>query len=260
MKNKFSKKDLEKMIFSKTTNLSKEEIKLLIDKELSKEPENIDTDYIDLCFELMSISNEPKGTVVPIKSFRMKKSMMVAAAVMFIFVTMMSVSAFYFNIPQKVAELVNGNAEIDFDLENADTTADGYKLLETDLAKELESFGITPVTFPEAMVRKECKISKIENLTVDETISLDANIEFTYNNNIGSLMIREFRPLDTEWTGSGTVLDVKAGEMINVNGMDVLIFEQKGTCAIMYKDKSTKYAFYIECDFETAKEFAKTIK
>ena len=37
MKNKFSKKDLEKMMFSKTTNLSKEGIKLLIDKELSKE-------------------------------------------------------------------------------------------------------------------------------------------------------------------------------------------------------------------------------
>ena len=248
------------MMFSKTTNLSKEEIKLLIDKELSKEPENIDTDYIDLCFELMSINDEQKGTVVPIKLFRMKKSMMVAAAVMFIFVTMMSVSAFYFNIPQKVAELVNGNAEIDFDLENADTTADGYKLLETDLAKELESFGITPVTFPEAMVRKECKISKIENLTVDKTISLDANIEFTFNNNIGSLMIREFRPLDTEWTGSGTVLDVKAGEMINVNGMDVLVFEQKDNCTVTYKDGLTEYNIYLECDFETAKEFAKTIK
>ena len=50
------------MMFSKTTNLSKEEIKMLIDKELSKEPENIDTDYIDLCFELMSINDEQKGT------------------------------------------------------------------------------------------------------------------------------------------------------------------------------------------------------
>ena len=136
----------------------------------------------------------------------------------------------------------------------------GYALPETDLVKELESFGITPVTFPEAMVRKECKITKIENITVNESISLDANVEFTYNENIGSLMIRHFRPMDTEWTGSSTVMDVEAGEMINVNGMDVLVFEQEKTCAIMYKDNSTKYTFYIECDFETAKEFAKTIK
>lgn len=259
MKNKFSKKDLEKMIFSKTTNLSKEEIKLLIDKELSKEPENIDTDYIDLCFELMSISNEQKGTVVPIKSFRIKKSMMVAAAVMFIFVTMMSVSAFYFNIPQKVAELVNGNAEIDFDLENADTTADGYKLLETDLAKKLESFGITPVTFPEAMVRKECKISKIENLTVDESISLFANIVFVDNDYSGSILIDQKTPYE-EIAGVRTVMDVETGEMINVNGMDILVFEQENNCTITYRDNLTDYTIYLECDFETAKEFAKTIK
>lgn len=259
MKNKFSKKDLEKMIFSKTTNLSKEEIKLLIDKELSKEPENIDTDYIDLCFELMSINDEQKGTVVPIKSFRMKKSMMVAAAVMFIFVSMMSVSAFYFNIPQKVAELVNGNAEIDFDLENADTTADGYKLLETDLAKELESFGITPVTFPEAMVRKECEISKIENATINETISFEAYIIFKYNGFLGRMRIDQKTPYE-EISGVRAVMDVEAGEMININGMDILVFEQEKNCTITYRDNLTDYTIYLECDFETAKKFAKTIK
>lgn len=259
MKNKFSKKDLEKMIFSKTTNLSKEEIKMLIDKELSKEPENIDTDYIDLCFELMSINDEPKQTVVPIKSFRTKKSMMIAAAVMILLVSMMSVSAVYFNIPQKVAELVNGNAEIDFDLENADTTADGYQLLETDLAKELESFGITPVTFPEVMVRKECKISKIENLTVDESLSLFADITFIYNNYNGSMLINQKVPYE-DIAGVHTVLEVETGEMITVNGMDVLVFEQEKTCTITYRDNLTDYTIYLECDFKTAKEFAKTIK
>lgn len=259
MKNKFSKKDLEKMIFSKTTNLSKEEIKMLIDKELSKEPENIDTDYIDLCFELMSINDEPKQTVVPIKSFRTKKSMMIAAAVMILLVSMMSVSAVYFNIPQKVAELVNGNAEIDFDLENADTTADGYKLHETDLAKELESMGINPVTFPEAMVREECKISKIENETIDETISIEAYINFEYDGILGRMRIDQKKPYE-EIAGVRTVMDVDAGEMINVNGMDVLVFEQEKTCTITYRDNLTDYTIYLECDFKTAKEFAKTIK
>ena len=258
MKNKFSKKDLEKMIFSKTTNLSKEEIKMLIDKELSKEPENIDTDYIDLCFELMSINDEQKETIAPVKSFRTKKSMMIAAAVMILLVSMMSVSAVYFNIPQKVAEIVNGNAEIDFDLENADTTADGYKLLETDLAKELKNMGITPVAFPEAMVRKECKISKIENLTVDETLSLYADITFIYNNYNGSMLINQKTPYE-EIEGVNTVMDIEAGEMINVNGMDILVFKQENNCTITYRDNLTDYTIYLECDFETAKEFAKTI-
>ena len=153
----------------------------------------------------------------------------------------------------------SGNAEIDFDLENADTTADGYKLHETDLAKEIESMGINPVTFPEAMVRKECKISKIENLTVDESLSLYADITFIYNNYNGSMLINQKTPYE-EIAGVRTVMDVDAGEMINVNGMDVLVFEQEKTCTITYRDNLTDYTIYLECDFETAKEFAKTIK
>ena len=57
-----------------------------------------------------------------------------------------------------------------------------------------------------------------------------------------------------------TVMDVEAGEMININGMDVLIFEQEKKCTIIYRDNLTDYYIYLECDFETAKEFAKTIK
>ena len=45
---------------------------------------------------------------------------------------------------------------------------------------------------------------------------------------------------------------------MDVSKIESLITEK--TCAIMYKDNSTKYTFYIECDFETAKEFVKTIK
>ena len=68
LKNKFSKQDLKKMIFSNTSNLSKEEIKSLIDKELSKNPENVDTDYIDMCFELMSICE--KQNFSPVKKIQ----------------------------------------------------------------------------------------------------------------------------------------------------------------------------------------------
>ena len=57
------------------------------------------------------------------------------------FIFAVTASAIYFNIPENIAQLIDGNAEMVYPLENADTTADGYALLETDLAKELESFG-----------------------------------------------------------------------------------------------------------------------
>lgn len=259
MKNKFSKQDLKKMIFSNTSNLSKEEIKTLIDKELAKNPEDVDTDYIDLCFELMSICEKSENNVVSIKPRYIKKPIMVAAVIMVLCISLISVSAIYFNIPEKIAQLINGNAELQYPMEKADTTADGYALLETDLAKELESFGITPVTFPETLVGKNCEITKIENVTIDETISLDADIYFIYNGFEGNITITQFKPYDAI-TGIGSVNDIRGGEMININGMDVLLFEREGDCIIKYTDDLTTYRIFLNCDFETAKEFTKTIK
>lgn len=247
------------MIFSNTSNLSKEEIISLIDKELSKNPEDIDTDYIDLCFELISICEKSENNVVSIKPRYIKKPIMVAAVIMVLCISLISVSAIYFNIPEKIAQLVNGNAELQYPMENTDTTADGYNLLETDLAKELESFGITPVTFPEALVEENCKITKIENTTIDETISLDADIYFNYNDFEGNLMISQSAPYD-EIIGIGTVMDIKSGDLLYVNGMDILVFEQEANCIIKYTDNLTDYDIHLYCDFETAKEFAKTIK
>lgn len=259
LKSKFRKKDLKKMIFSNTSKLPKEEIKTLIDKELTKNPEDVDTDYIDLCFELMSTCEKTENNVISIKPGYVKKTIMVAAVITVLCVSLISVSAIYFNIPEKIAQLVNGNAELQYPMENADTTADGYALLETDLAKELESFGITPVTFPEALVDETCEITRIENTTIDETISLNADIYFSYNGYKGDLMIFQSAPYD-EITGIGSVMDIKSGEMITVNGMDVLVFEQEKTCTIRYKDDLTEYDVTLYSDFETAREFAKTIK
>lgn len=247
------------MIFSNTSNLSKEEIKTLIDKELTKNPEDVDTGYIDLCFELMSICEKSENNVVSIKPRYIKKPIMVAAVIMVLCVSLISVSAIYFNIPEKIAQLINGNAELQYPMENADTTADGYALLETDLAKELESFGITPVTFPGALVEENCKITKIENTTIDETISLNADIYFSYDGFEGCLIISQSKPMD-ESIGMSTVMDIKSAEMIKVNGMDVVVFEQEKICTIRYKDDLTEYDVTLYSDFETAREFAKTIK
>ena len=247
------------MIFSNTSNLSKEEIKSLIDKELCKNTEDVDTDYIDLCFELMSICEKSQNNVVSIKPGYIKKPIMVAAVIMVLCISLISVSAIYFNIPEKIAQLINGNAELQYPMENADTTADGYALIETDLAKDLESFGITPVTFPEALVEENCKITKIENTTIDETISLDADIYFIYDGFKGCLIISQSKPMD-ESIGISTVMDIKSAEMIKVNGMDVMVFEQEKICTIKYKDDLTEYDVTLHSDFETAREFAKTIK
>lgn len=258
MKRKLSKKKLKKMIASDFTDLSTEEIKALIQKEVDKEPDEIDTDYIDFCFELLSIKNNSKNKR-KIKFIKPAKVLLAAAVLMVVFISTITVSAqFNLNIPQKIAQLINGNAEIDYNLENADTTADGYTLLDTDLAKEIADYGITPITFPEEMIKENCKITQIEDVSPDETWKV-ISIDFNYNNQRGWLRIEKMSE-ELESTGVWSVNDIESGQIIKANGMDVLVFEQENSCAIIYKDNLTTYDISLYCDLETAIKFAESIK
>lgn len=258
MKNEISKKKLKKMIASDFTDLSTEEIKALIQKEVDKGPDEIDTDYIDLCFELLSIKNNSTNKR-KIKLTKSAKVLLAAAVLMVVFISTITVSAqLNLNIPQKMAQLINGNAEIDYNLENADTTADGYVLLDTELAKQIADYGITPVTFPEEMIKENSKITKIK-LDMNEDVLKIVDIDFEYNGQKGSLYIQQISE-NTGSTGVNTVLDIKSGRMINVNGMDVLVLEQENSCSIRYKDNFTIYDIHLDCNLETAIKFAESIK
>lgn len=257
MKRKLSKKKLKKMIDSDLTDLSTEEIKALIQKEVNKGPDKLDTDYIDLCFELLAVKGNAKGKRVKFK--KPAKVLLVAAALMVVFISTITASAqFNFDIPQSIAKLIDNNAEIDYNLENADTTADGYALLDTDLAKQIADYGITPVTFPEELIKDNCKITKMESISSDD-ISNIVSVDFYYNGQRGWLDIEQMSK-ELESTGVDTVLDIKSGRMINVNGMDVLVFEQENSCSIKYKDNFTTYDIHLDCNLETAIKFAKSIK
>lgn len=258
MNNEISKKKLKKMIASDFTDLSTEEIKALIQKEVDKGPDEIDTDYIDLCFELLSIKNNSTNAK-KVKFTKSAKVLLIAATLMVVFISTITVSAqFNLNMPQKIAHLINGNAKIDYNLENADITADGYALLDSDLAKQLADYGITPVTFPEKMIKENSKITKIK-LDMNEDVLKIVDIDFEYNGQKGSLYIQQISE-NTGSTGVNTVLDIKSGRMINVNGMDVLVFEQENSCSIRYKDNFTTYDIHLDCNLETAIKFAESIK
>lgn len=257
MKRKLSKKKLKKMIDSDFTDLSTEEIKALIQKEVDKGPDKLDTDYIDLCFELLTVKDNAKGKRVKFK--KSAKVLLVAAALMVVFISTVTASAqFNFDIPQSIAKLIDNNAEIDYNLENADTTADGYALLDTDLAKQLADYGITPVTFPEEMTKENCKVIQIEDVSVDETWKI-ISVDFYYNKQKGWLRVEQMSE-EFKTAGVNTVMDIKSGKMININGMDILLFEQEGSYKIKYKDNNTTYDISLDCDSETAIKVAESIK
>ncbi len=263
MNKKFSKNELLEMINSGLTKLNENEIVELINDELKKDNEQVDMDYIDLCYDLLEAKRSsdlydnydaPKP-----KMKKPIKLLLVAAVLTVVLISAFTVSAqINLNIPENIVQLIDGNAEIYNDLENADQTADGYSLLDTDLARKLAEHDISPVTFPEEMIKENCKITHTEFDTTDK-INKFASIEFEYKGFKGHLIIYHMTEY-LESTGVSSVMNIISGQMLNINGMDVLIFEQKNSCHIEYKNNLTTYHIFLDCDLETAIEFAKSIK
>ncbi|HJB74050.1 MAG TPA: hypothetical protein IAA37_00030 [Candidatus Eubacterium faecale] len=265
MSKKLNQNELFETINSKLTDLSKDQIKTLIQKELEKNADDIDMDYVDFCYELLESNDKSNAeseekTLSRIK-FKPSRILIAAVIIVLLIASTITVSAyvFNFNIPQYIAQIIEGNAQIDTNLENADTTAGSYALTDTYLAQKFAEYGISPVTFPEEMINEDCSIISIENMTTDESVQKDIFVRFEYFGNAGSLSVSQSNA-DFEWVGEETVMEVNSAEIININGMDILIFEQDGNCSIIYKDHLTKYNISIECDMDTALSFAKSIK
>lgn len=262
--NKFSKKELLNMVNSKLMDLTEEEIKELINKELSKENSVVDMEYVDICFDLLeskkAMQDTPEIKEKKIGIRKPVKIILVAAVIALIMMSTLTVSAqiLNFSIPQKISEFLNGNAEIDYNLKNADTTADGYALLDTNLAKALADYGISPVAFPEEMIKGNCKITNIENVSTDSFLQI-VDVDFEYNGQIGNLYIRQILE-NVESTGVWNINNIESGKMIKANGMDILVFEKENHCSIIYKDNLTTYEINLHSDLKTAIEFAESIK
>lgn len=254
-----SKKQIIKMINAGSTDLSVEDIKKIIRQKTSENNASIDEEYIDLCFDLLSVASRhrPARKVRSVK--KTVKAAIIAASVAVLCFSTITVSANVFNldIPHEIAMLISGNAEIDTNLELSDITADGYALTDTELAKQLADNGISPVTFPEVLVTDDCTINNIEYTSTD--LTKDVTVDFQYKNDYGDIRISQLNE-DFDFVGDTTAMHVISGQMLKVNGMDILVFERKDSCTIDYKDNLTEYNIFLECDIDTAIEFAKTIK
>lgn len=265
---KFSEKELLEIANSGLADMSCEQIKQLIKKESEKDYENLNTDFIDLCFDVLAMKHENKPILInePNSKIRLKKNtakkfLVFAAVIMMFCVTTFTVSAsvFHFNIPKEIALFIKGNAEMDYNLKPVNTSAEGYALVNSSLAKELDELGIAPVTLPEEMIKENCIIQKIETISNDVSISTDVNIEFKFEDSFGRIAITKYIE-DNNWTGENTDIDVISGQMIKVNGLDVLVFEHENYCTVQYKDNKTIYDLYLENDLDTTIKFVNSIK
>lgn len=97
-----TQKQVKRALYNGLPNLSDQELRLMIDRELEKDSSQIDMNYIDTCFDLMEMHADGRITVQPRRKWL--KAVIVAALIAAATVSAMSVSAhlFNFNIPSEI--------------------------------------------------------------------------------------------------------------------------------------------------------------
>lgn len=240
-----------------------ENLNRIIDEEMEKSEEEMDTELIEYCLDKLSkleaetLDTEEKkgkgdsnGKHIKLK---FKKIVAIAAAIAVLLVGTLSVSAVVFdvNLFDGIVELYNDYIRINFD--KTDDKADEYQLLGTELAKELADNGFDEVLLPEA----KFEIIKI-TYEAGEYIN-SANITLEYQDELCNIDITQFSMEeivpDVEFLNvTSEIKEVKNGNIT------IYCFMQGDYAAITYKDGLSVYFINIPLDLEETVEFAKTIK
>lgn len=252
-----NKRKLKKMINSGFINLSSEDIRTLIEKEIDRGPDKCDTELIDLYFELLNMKEKSQDNIIKFK--KTPKAVFVAAVLFALLISGIAVYANYYNnIPTNIVKIKDGNATLSYNLDNADITADDYKLLDTDFAKQLKSYGISPVTFPKELTNETCTLSNLSYLD-DSPRLKNATALFRYNDIKVTMVIEQWNE-DSDSAAPILLNHILSGKMLHVNGMDILVFEKRNSCKIFYRDNLTKYEIMVYSDFETTVKIVESIE
>ncbi len=185
-----------------------------------------------------------------------KKIMLVAviSALLFAVATTVSAYVFEFNIKEELVEFFDDHIRLHLD--KVDSTADSYSLLGTDLAKELEENGISPVTLPAALLTEEWIIKEIAYQHGESFTA--ANIEFVKDDLLMALHIVEYTHI--EQLASSNIHNAKKGTLQNINGIDVFVFDLSIEPYAKWVNGLTAYSIMTNCDYETLLEISKTIQ
>ena len=243
-----TQKQVKRALYNGLPNLSDRELRQMIDRELEKDSSQIDMNYIDTCFDLMEMHADGKITVQPRRKWL--KAVIVAALIAAATVSAMSVSAhlFNFNIPSEIAHKINGSAQID-------TSAAGYALTASPVAKQLAKLGISPVTLPRQLAQSH--IQSVCTIQSDSVMTA-AQVLFEADGVAGDLTVTRYATAN-DWEGKDRVTDIDRGKLVHANGLDILVLARDDSCTLRYRDGNTEYDLYLECDEDTAVAFAEDL-
>lgn len=266
-----NREDLIRILKSEPIKFTYAEIEQMMDEELAKSPDEMDTDFVDLCAETLckalsaSTEKEPETDKTENKKYkRIKfvKIIAIAAVVTVILGIAVSAAAKHINndASAKIVQFCVDHFSVN--LRNSETEADKHSNDNNGLVAELKKSGFDNVILPSVLLKGDytytVKITENDEFIaayIDFENKNDSSVIYTtitkHKNGINSLFNN-----NTELT-----TEYDSAKQLSLNGMDILVFGNKEASTITYIDDNTDYCIYFNNDnFDSAVEIAESIK
>lgn len=270
-----TKKQLLKILNDDSLELTVEELENIIEEELQKDEAEMDPDLIEYCLYYISkaeteggkekkadsagndkITEPPAADKLKKSRFngKLKKLPIIAATIALLLVTTgIATVATNKKVKNSAISFYENHIQVHFDKQKDESGIPG-----TEIAAELRKHDISDLKLPAMFLSSDC----IYNNIFEDNIDGLKVTSFSYraNNLSGKVSIRKFYsnesvlPIDFNNTTSYSKV-----EELSVNGLTVFVIEQENFCSIAYQDNLTQYIMYLNTDFASAIEIAKTI-
>lgn len=243
-----NKEILYEILNSKSETLSSAEIENIMNEELDKSTQDMDTDLIDLCLEALNTVDEEKLNKRK-KKYRFGRMMVVAAIFIVIIGITIPVCAKYLsiNVPEGIVTLYEECFHIDISPD----------IQISDITKQFEQNGLDNIVLPEVVFDENTVISNY-SYTVDSNISTSC-FDFKNNDVIGRITIEKYNDF-VFFNGQGEMsADFENIEYLNCNDIEVLVFSKDNLSYINYCINEVRYNIVLHSDFDAACKIAESI-
>lgn len=256
-----NKKSLTRILKSDPQKFTLREIEEMMDEELNKDTDEMDTDFIDLCAEVLEKGMEERKVRKIPKSF--KRVLTVAAAIALIAGLAVSVSA---DNRHKASDefLIQRENDYVVNFENGRTTAKQYSDENDESVKKFAEYEFYDVIFPKAILSEDYA----KNYIIKQDLKLELFGEIDFENSEtgvnGYLAAR--RIFDPKYKSkldyAFSSYNYTYAEEFFVNGMNVVLFSDgERSQKIVYRDDDTLYTIVLKnCLYDTAVEIIKSLE
>ncbi len=271
---KITKEMLEKFISDSSQELPLEEIEALMDSEVEKPEDEMDTELVDMCAAILAKAYNPgykeekpnemyrpwedekKPEAPKKKTVRFRYVLIAAAILVIVFTVALPAGARLFDnkASDGIIQFYDDFFKINLNKDEPTTAAN------KDAVSEMIINSLDFFMLPEVLRGDEYE--KSARLTQDDLLTIfyiDVTNKSTQIS--GQILITQYKDKNTDMTnGQVNVSDEHRNyKQLTIDGKEIIVFGRDNTSYINYSDGTTNYQISLGCDFDTMVSIAETI-